>query len=702
MTQKFTYDVFVSHSAKDKAIALDIASRLAKDGLKVWFDDWEIQLGDSIPLKIEQGLESARTFVLCMSENAFSSDWVSLEIQSFRFRDPVNKYRRFIPLRLDSVEPKGLISHFQYLDWRNSSEDAYKKLFEICKPTIPEEEKWRSNSFRSHLNFLSNRGFISNVAFKGSDRALTGSWDSSIKVWDIDSGFCLGTLEAHHARVNSVAYSADYKYIVSGSSDNTARVWDCDSQLCLRKFEGHSAPLTSATFSYSTEYILTASEDKTLRIWSTKNSECLRVLEGHIGAITSAIFSFDDQLVLSGSMDNTARIWNVKNGHCLFTLDGHSEGVTSIAISNDSRFFLTGSKDRTLRIWDVMRGRCIGILEGHTEEITSFSISEDNSLAISGSKDATLRLWNVRSGKCLQVLIGHQDRVRSVQFFGSDRYAISSDFKGEIHLWSLDGISDLPISESTSLDYTNAKVLLVGDSAAGKTGLAQRIALNIWEKSDSTVGAWSTQWKLPQVQGNVEVGEREIWLWDFGGQADQRLIHQLFMDETALAVLVFDPQKEDYLDRLAQWNRDIDKAKQRPLNKLLVAARLDAGGLRGSRSSIDKFVSENGFSKYLETSAKENIGCEELRTAIVESICWEDLPWRSSPVLFKKLKEAIVRLKDSGQVMLRFTELRQRLELELGADDRFADADLQAVIGLLSGPGVLCDLRFGAFVLMQP
>jgi len=55
--------------------------------------------------------------------------------------------------------------------------------------------------------------------------------------------------------------------------------------------------------------------------------------------------------------------------------------------------------------------------------------------------------------------------------------------------------------------------------------------------SDSTVGAWATHWKLP-VSSDESV-EREIWLWDFGGQADQRLIHQLYMDETALAVLVF-------------------------------------------------------------------------------------------------------------------------------------------------------------------
>ena len=78
----------------------------------------------------------------------------------------------------------------------------------------------------------------------------------------------------------------------------------------------------------------------------------------------------------------------------------------------------------------------------------------------------------------------------------------------------------------------------------GRQGLSQRLALGTWSKSDSTVGAGSSQWKLPLAASSDGV-EREIWLWDFGGQADQRLIHQLYMDETALAVLVFDPQKED-------------------------------------------------------------------------------------------------------------------------------------------------------------
>ena len=78
-----------------------VAERLRQDGLKVWFDEWVLKPGDSIPVKIEEGLEHSRVLVLCMSANAFGSDWAQLEASTFRFRDPLNKERRFIPLRLD-------------------------------------------------------------------------------------------------------------------------------------------------------------------------------------------------------------------------------------------------------------------------------------------------------------------------------------------------------------------------------------------------------------------------------------------------------------------------------------------------------------------------------------------------------------------------------------------------------------------------
>ena len=130
----FLFDVFLSHSSTDKVVVRDIAERLAADGLKVWFDEWVIKPGDSIPTKIEEGLEQSRVLVLCMSANAFGSEWSQLESQTFRFRDPLNKQRHFLPLRLDDADIKGSLAQFLYIKWFPTIRDQeYHKLLKACR-----------------------------------------------------------------------------------------------------------------------------------------------------------------------------------------------------------------------------------------------------------------------------------------------------------------------------------------------------------------------------------------------------------------------------------------------------------------------------------------------------------------------------------------------------------------------------------------
>src|SRR5258707_10045905 len=117
MSEQFSFDVFLSHSSNDKQVVRAIAERLRADGLRVWFDDWEIRPGDSIPAKIEEGLEHSRVLVLFMSASAFGSEWAQLEAGTFRFRDPLNKGRRLIPLRLDDAPIKGSLMQFRYINW---------------------------------------------------------------------------------------------------------------------------------------------------------------------------------------------------------------------------------------------------------------------------------------------------------------------------------------------------------------------------------------------------------------------------------------------------------------------------------------------------------------------------------------------------------------------------------------------------------
>jgi GTPase SAR1 family protein len=406
-------------------------------------------------------------------------------------------------------------------------------------------------------------------------------------------------------------------------------------------------------------------------LWDAGTGRLVRVLEGHTREVVGVAWSPDQRCALSASWDGTVRLWDMEAGRCLRIFEGHTRGVISVAWGSDQERILSASNDNTVRLLAVETGRCLRVFAGHTNSVTSVAWSADQRYALSGSLDRTLRLWYVETWHCVRVLEGHTGAVRRVAWTSDRRHAVSGDYDGVIRAWDFSepvgeprthAVPATPLPATTDqVQYTNAKVLLVGDTSAGKTGLSMRLAPNDWKPSDSTVGAWATHWKLPLSSGTGV--EREIWLWDFGGQADQRLIHQLYMEDTALAVLEFDGQKEDLFETLGQWDRDLTCASHRAFSKVLVAGRVDAGRLRVSKGEVERFARERGFECFPETSAKTNSGCEEPKSAILAGIRWQDIPWRSSPPLFKLLKEEIIRLKDEGRVLMRFNELRDTLRL---------------------------------------
>jgi small GTP-binding protein len=717
MSEQFSFDVFLSHSSMDKAVVRDVANRLRTDGLRVWFDEWVLRPGDSIPAKIEEALEHSRVLVLCMSANAFGSDWAQLEAGTFRFRDPLNKERRFIPLRLDEAPIKGSLAQFLYIDWLSADRELeYAKLLETCRLT----RKLTTEELSDGIELVAEKAIqldcreeIWSFAFSlDGMRALTGGRDSALRLWDLQSGGCLSVLEGDaEDDIWSLVWSSDQQRALSGSMQGRLQIWDVEARRRRRPLKGHAEAIWSVAWSADQRRALSGSEDMTVRLWDLDTKRCLCVLEGHEEPVLSVAWSADQRRALSGSEDMTVRLWDLDTKRCLCVLEGHTDAVRALAWTADPHYAVSGSNDATVRLWNLETGYCEHVFQGHIGPVLSVACGLDGRCILSGSVDGTARLWDVNTGRCLCILPGHIDGVKSVSLSTDRRHAFSGDYKGGIRIWDLSGfLTEAQTSEVSAstphlaldqVQYTNAKVLLVGESGVGKTGLSKRLASNVWEPTDSTVGAWATQWKLPTTS-DASV-EREIWLWDFGGQADQRLIHQLYMDETALAVLVFDGQKEDLFETLGQWDRDLTRASRRDFSKLLVAGRVDTGGLRVSRSQIEAFKKERGYLDFLETSAKSGLGCLELKQAILSGIRWGDIPWRSSPRLFKRLKDEIIKLKEDGRILIRFNELRETLQMRLsGERTPFVDEELQAVVRLLASPGVLWDLKFGSWVLLQP
>ena len=193
----------------------------------------------------------------------------------------------------------------------------------------------------------------------------------------------------------SVAWSADQRRALSGSDDKTVRLWDVETGRCLRVLEGHTDSVWSVAWSADQRRALSGSGDKTVRLWDVETGRCLRVLEGHTDGVMSVAWSADQRRALSGSSDKTVRLWDVETGRCLRVLEGHTANVWSVAWSADQRRALSGSSDNTVRLWDVETGRCLRVLEGHTGDVRSVAWSADGRRAFSGDVKGGIRVWDL-------------------------------------------------------------------------------------------------------------------------------------------------------------------------------------------------------------------------------------------------------------------------------------------------------------------
>ncbi|MBN2684295.1 MAG: WD40 repeat domain-containing protein, partial [Pontiellaceae bacterium] len=125
---------------------------------------------------------------------------------------------------------------------------------------------------------------------------------------------CLKILEGHGGSVTEVALSPDGRRAISGSGDATLRVWDLESGQCLKILEGHGGWVGSVALSPDGRRALSGSSDKTVRVWDLDSGQCLNILEGHSDSVESVALSPDGRRALSGSSDKTVRVWDLESG----------------------------------------------------------------------------------------------------------------------------------------------------------------------------------------------------------------------------------------------------------------------------------------------------------------------------------------------------------------------------------------------------
>lgn len=199
---------------------------------------------------------------------------------------------------------------------------------------------------------------------------ITGSRDSTCRVWrlprsdepkirmrglpqnETDNPYHIRILQGHMHSVRAIAAFCDT--LVSGSYDTTVRVWKISTGELVHRLQGHTQKVYSVVLDYERKRCMSGSMDNLVKVWSLETGNCLFNLEGHSSLV--GLLDLKDDRLVSAAADSTLRVWDPQTGHCIHEMSAHTGAITCFAHDGDK--VISGS-DRTLKMWNTQTGECV-------------------------------------------------------------------------------------------------------------------------------------------------------------------------------------------------------------------------------------------------------------------------------------------------------------------------------------------------------
>ena len=116
--------------------------------------------------------------------------------------------------------------------------------------------------------------------------------------------------EANRSEGSQIAFSPDGRSLLSGSIDTTVRLWDISSGMIIRRFDGHKSGVMSVAFSPDSRYAVSGSQDGTVIVWDFETGDLLRQIKNHEGVVHFVNFVQDRELIRSASEDGKINLWH--------------------------------------------------------------------------------------------------------------------------------------------------------------------------------------------------------------------------------------------------------------------------------------------------------------------------------------------------------------------------------------------------------
>jgi WD40 repeat protein len=367
---------------------------------------------------------------------------------------------------------------------------------------------WSTADWKDVYTLPLTVGTITKAITYSPDGRLVASahGDATVRLWDGVNYREIGALRGHALPVVfSVAFSRDGRRLASCSGDiafctsGEAKIWDLDTGRELFTLQGHTGPVSELAFSPDGRRLATSSWDKTVKLWDTGTGEEVLTIRDEIDRLYCVAFSPDGQMIASVGNRGVVQIYDAtpRLERIITRPRLRLEGADCVAFTPDCRRIISGGPGMTVRVCDASRGAIVSTLKGHTRAVTAVTCTQDGRQIISAGADGTIRLWDSSTGSTNAILTGHEDCVNALALRpGAPEFASCSGDKTirrwdlatyrqvsslRVHEWAVYAVAYSPdgrviasASEDRSLKISDAE-----------TGQVLRV---VWRNSDRITG----------------------------------------------------------------------------------------------------------------------------------------------------------------------------------------------------------------------